>query len=64
MGMNRKRIERNLVVLLFVMVLVVFSLAQRDTQKLDKLYKTASLMQKKKTIHTVQISPAPKAVHN
>jgi len=30
--------ERNLVVVLFVMVLVIFSLAQEDTKKIEKLY--------------------------
>ena len=65
MGMNRKGMERNLVVLLFVMVLIVFSFAQRDTAKLDRLYKTSALMQQKKIVHTVQIAPAPvKAAHH
>jgi hypothetical protein len=30
--------ERNLVVVLFVMVIVTFSLAQRDSKKLEKIY--------------------------
>ena len=30
--------ERNLVVVLFVMVLVIFSLAQEDTKKIEKMY--------------------------
>jgi hypothetical protein len=30
--------ERNLVVVLFVMVLVIFSLAQEDTRKIEKMY--------------------------
>lgn len=32
--------ERNIALLLFVTVLVIFSLAQKDTQKLDRLYTT------------------------
>ena len=31
--------ERNLVVVLFVMVFVIFSLAQEDTKKIEKMYK-------------------------
>ena len=30
--------ERNIVVVLFVMVLITFSLAQEDTKKIEKLY--------------------------
>lgn len=36
--MNKPKLERNIAVLLFVMVLVVFSFAQRDTKKLEPLY--------------------------
>ncbi|RYF86010.1 MAG: hypothetical protein EON98_04955 [Chitinophagaceae bacterium] len=43
--MNKKGIERNIVVLLFVLVLVVFSFAERDSRKLEKLYTTAQLLQ-------------------
>ena len=39
--MNKKGIERNIVVLLFVLVLVVFSFAERDSRKLEKLYTTS-----------------------
>ena len=30
--------ERNLVIILFVMVLIAFSFAQKESKKLDKLY--------------------------
>lgn len=30
--------ERNLVVILFVMVLITFSLAQEDSKKMEKMY--------------------------
>lgn len=33
--------ERNLVVVLFVMVLITFSLAQEDSKKMEKMYTTA-----------------------
>ena len=44
--MKRKGIEKGLVILLFVLVLAVFSFAERDSKKLDRLYKTAELLQK------------------
>lgn len=36
--MKRAIVERNMVAILFIAVLVTFSFAQRDTQKLDRLY--------------------------
>ena len=42
--MNKKGIERNLVVLLFVLVLIVFSFAERDSKKIERLYTTAQLL--------------------
>jgi hypothetical protein len=42
--MNKKGIERNIIVLLFVLVLVIFSFAERDSKKLEKLYTTAHLL--------------------
>lgn len=36
--MRRILSEKNLVVVLFVMVLVTFSLAQEDTKKIEKMY--------------------------
>jgi hypothetical protein len=57
--MKTNGIERILVILLFVLVLVVFSFAERDSKKLDRLYKTAQLLQKKKHTPTmVQLPPA------
>lgn len=40
--MKRALVERNIVVVLFVLVLVVFSFAERDTQKLFEHYNTKS----------------------
>ncbi len=37
-SMNKRAAENKIVVLLFVFVIVLFSLAQKDTQKLEKLY--------------------------
>ena len=39
--MNRNIAERNIVVLLFVFVIVLFSFAQKDSQKLEQLYTKA-----------------------
>ena len=36
--MKKALLERNMVVVLFVLVLIVFSFAERDTKKLDQLY--------------------------
>lgn len=34
--------ERNLVVILFVMVFVIFSLAQEDTKKIERMYQDSN----------------------
>lgn len=36
--MKRAIVERNMVAILFIAVLVAFSFAQRDTEKLERLY--------------------------
>jgi hypothetical protein len=36
--MKKTFTERNLVIILFVMVLITFSFAQQDSKKLEKLY--------------------------
>jgi hypothetical protein len=36
--MRKVTLEKSIVVLLFILVLIVFSFAERDTQKLYKLY--------------------------
>jgi hypothetical protein len=36
--MKRILSEKNIVVILFVMVLITFSLAQEDTKKIEKMY--------------------------
>jgi len=38
MDMKRTLPERKIVVVLFILVLVVFSFAERDSRKLDQLY--------------------------
>ena len=40
--MRRILSEKNLVVILFVMVLITFSLAQEDSKKMEKLYSGAN----------------------
>ncbi|HYO22700.1 MAG TPA: hypothetical protein VER36_09865 [Flavisolibacter sp.] len=44
--MNKRKTERNIIALLFVLVLVAFSFAERDSRKLEKLYTTAQLLHK------------------
>jgi hypothetical protein len=56
--MKKKVLEQLIVILLFILVLVVFSFAERDSRKLDRLYKTAQLVQKKVSTHTTQAPPA------
>jgi hypothetical protein len=36
--MKKSIIERNIVVVLFLLVLIVFSFAEKDSRKLDRLY--------------------------
>ena len=38
--MSRAIVERNMVVVLFVLVLVIFSFAERDSRKIHELYHT------------------------
>jgi hypothetical protein len=57
--MNKKGIERNIVVLLFVLVLVVFSFAERDSRKLDKLYTTAQLLKKSTPVLSTVVAELP-----
>jgi hypothetical protein len=36
--MKRAIVERNIVVVLFILVLIAFSFAEKDSKKLDQLY--------------------------
>jgi hypothetical protein len=45
--MQKAKIERGIAVLLFVLVLITFSFAQRDSKKLDSLYTKKSVVDKK-----------------
>ena len=40
--MNKALLERNIAAVLFVLVLVVFSFAERDTKKITELYRNAA----------------------
>ena len=40
--MNKKKIERTIVVFLFIVVLVVFSFAERDSKKLERIYNSSA----------------------
>ena len=54
--MNKTRLEKYLVVILFVLVFVVFSFAQSDTKKLEQLYTTTEARQKTKE-YTTSLAP-------
>ena len=63
--MNKEGLERNIVVLLFVLVLVIFSFAERDSRKLERLYTTAQLLKKNASAHSEVVSkPLPAQVPN
>ena len=62
--MNKKGIERNIIALLFVIVLVVFSLAERDSRKLERLYTTAHLIQKNSKAPSEVVALPPSKVPN
>lgn len=44
--MNRAALEKNLATVLFVIVLVVFSFAQRDSKKMEQMYTASQLIKK------------------
>jgi hypothetical protein len=54
----KKGVERGLIVFLFTLVLVMFSLAQRDSRKLDRIYQTAAAIQQKNPAQVVQALPS------
>lgn len=57
--------ERKLAALLFVMVLVVFSFAERDSRKLAKLYNASQVLRKSsQPSSTVAVKSLPKATSN
>ncbi|RYZ45654.1 MAG: hypothetical protein EOO14_25490 [Chitinophagaceae bacterium] len=62
--MNRKGIENILVVFLFLMVLVVFSLAHKDSKKLERLYKASTLIQEQAPDQRVQATSAAEPAAN
>lgn len=58
--MKRAALERNIVVVLFVLVLIVFSFAERDSKKLDQLYKGAQSFEPVKQEKTIGASEPEK----
>lgn len=57
--MEKAKVERIAVVFLFVLVLVVFSFAERDSKKLDKLYThVATAIKQQYTANAAQ-KPSP-----
>jgi hypothetical protein len=47
--MKKSKLERSLVVVLFILVLVIFSFAERDSKKVSRLYTETTLMKKVKS---------------
>jgi hypothetical protein len=45
--MKRQQVEKKIVVLLFVSVIILFSMAQKDSQKVKQLYTGTEKMDKK-----------------
>ncbi len=60
--MTKQGLERGLVAFLFVMVLVVFSFAERDSKKIERLYTTAQALKKTSSSSSpVASKPIPKS---
>lgn len=62
MEMKRAHLEKNIALVLFVLVLIVFSFAHRASQKLDSVYAikmSRGIFQKEK--HLVIAAPAARA---
>jgi len=59
--MKRRRSEKSLVIVLFILVMVAFSLAERDTKKLFEKYNTKStvLAPERPMGRTAQIAERP-----
>jgi hypothetical protein len=56
---NRILNEKNIVVALFVTVMVIFSLAQEDTKKIEKMYQDYPA-----ATSSVEDTPAPGSIKN
>jgi hypothetical protein len=59
--MKKKIFEKSFVIVLFVLVMVAFALAERDTQKAFEKYNTKSTVKSaKQTVeYTADLSPKP-----
>lgn len=60
--MKRPVLEKSMVVVLFVLVMIMFSIAERDTQKLFEKYNTKSTVQTVTTTvnYTSRVTPGPR----
>lgn len=56
--MKRTTLERNIAGLLFVVVLVTFSFAQRDSKKMEKAYSATEVVQKRSLASQLPSQPA------
>ena len=68
LGMKKAIIERNIVVVLFILVLIVFSFAERDTKKLDRLYmkgtESVTTSPKEKDFASAELEKKPLALRS
>ena len=63
--MKRTVLERNFVIVLFVLVMTAFSFAERDTQKLFEKYNTKSTVAiPKQTVDYTAEAPEKADTHN
>ena len=58
--MKKLLAEKNIVIFLFVIVIVIFSFAERDSQKLQKVYVAGELLEKAQySLHETASIPFP-----
>ena len=57
--------ERNIVVVLFVLVLITFSLAQEDSKKMEQMYSgtAANVVSQQIANQTAAVQPAENTMH-
>jgi hypothetical protein len=62
--MKKNGFEKLLIVSLFILVLVVFSFAERDSRKLERLYKPTQVLRQTTPVPTPDHVIVPASVHN
>ena len=57
--MKQKGLEQLLVIVLFILALVLYTFAERDSRKQDRLYKTAQTVQQNAPSATTLLPASP-----